>query len=211
MKYQQFFSPPPLLLLLVMMMVLTAMALVDAAATTYTYSLSGDFPNGAINLPEFESEIEKGLYNISLIGVSLTGDVVDIVFADPISQGHQYVLGRYASNHLATSLLNRFCEDLPDSNLSLTNAMVKKGVLVSTCTAARTYTLMTATEMVDSRVYSGKFWLINDGSASATLGMAAGGTTNHNMVVLVGTTAQFLYTVTNDITGSHAYLVMRVV
>ena len=41
--------------------------------------------------------------------------------------------------------------------------------------------------------------------------MGTGGSTNHDMAILPGATAQFLYTVTNDIPGSHAYLVMRVV
>ena len=108
-----------------------------------------------------------------------------------------------------TSLLNRFCADLPDANVDITEAMVKLGVIVSTCTVDRTYTLMTATEIVDSKLYIGKFVFVNNGVGAATIAMGTGGSTPNNMVVAAGTAAQFMYTVTNDITGSHAYLVLR--
>ena len=182
----------------------------SAAPTTYTYGLSANFTNGIL-VPEFESEIVKAnIYNATLIGVTLTGDVVDIQFQNPLSNGKIRALNFLIGRHTATSLLNKFCEDLPDASITLTNAMVKLGVIVTTCTVARTYTLMTATEMVDAQAYTGKFFLVNNGSANATIAMGTGGSTPSDMIVVPGVPGQFMYTVTNDITGSHAYIVLRV-
>lgn len=207
MKYQLFHAT---LVLMAILMGCTPPGCL-AAASTYTYSLSADFTNGAINAPQLGSDVQRDFRNVSLIDVVVTGDVVDINFQWPLSDAHQRVLDRYVYSHNSATLLNQFCADLPDRDLQLTNAMVKLGVLVSTCTKAVSYSFLNATAMVDSRVSSGKFWLINDGTGEATLAMGTGGSTNHNMVVLPGTKAKFLYTVTNNIAGSHAYLVMRVV
>lgn len=179
------------------------------AVANYDYSLSADFPNGIV-VVEFESHIEKGdLYNATLVGVTVTGDVVNIQFQNSLLPVQDTVLNFLVKSYSTISLLNRFCADLPDASINLTEEMVSLGVLVTNCTASRTYTLMTATDMVASRKYIGKFVLVNNGVASATIGMGTGGTTPNNMVVLASTAAQFVYTVTNDITGSHAYLVLR--
>ena len=206
MKYQVFHVS---LLMLLVVIILGFASPGCLAVSTYTYSLSNNFTNG-INVPEFESTIEKGLVNVTLIDVTVTGDVVDINFQDPISVGHQFVLGIYVTEHSVTSLLDRSCATLPDADDTITSAMIRLGLLVTSATSARTYTLMTATEMVDAGVSTGKFFLKNTGSASVTLGLGTGGTTTDDMVVVSGVPAQFICIVTNDITGSHAYVVLRV-
>ncbi len=178
------------------------------AAFSANYSLSASFPNG-IHVPQFQSSLEKVIWGNTFLGIVVTGDVVEVQFVDPVVRGVKIVLDAYVGGYTGASLLQDFCADLPDANVNITEAMVKLGVIVTNCTADRTYTLMTATEMVVSGRYRGKFVLVNNGVGIATIGIGTGGSTPNNMTVAAGTATKFRYGVTNDITGSHAYLVLR--
>ena len=178
--------------------------------TTYTYSVSSDFPNGIDGQVLHKAIVKADLSGVTITGVTIVGDVVDIIFQDVLTATQEYILDVHVAQHIATSLINQFCADLPDSNVSITEAMVQLGVIVTDCTADRTYTLMTATEMVTSGKNIGNFYFINNGSANATIGMGTGGSTPNDMVVVPGVPAHFMYTVTNKLIGSQAYIVLRV-
>ena len=183
---------------------------VSAVPNIYTYSLSLNFTHGC-NAPQFQSELEKaGFRNNTVLNVTIVNDDVNIEFQYPLDYLQIRGLRSLAAWHTTTALINDFCADLPDAPTTITLEMVKLGVLVTQCTVARDYTFLTATEIVETREYNGKFVFMNDGSAAATIVMGTGGSTNHNMVVSANAVGQFMYATTNDITGSHAYMLFRV-
>lgn len=60
--------------------------------TTYTYSLSNDFPGGAVNLTALQIAItESGIATV-LTGISQNGDVITITFADALSPADRTTL-----------------------------------------------------------------------------------------------------------------------
>jgi len=62
------------------------------AETTYSYSLSSDFPDGAINAEKLEDEIYTSAITRSLSRIDVSGDDVDIVFNDALTTADQTVL-----------------------------------------------------------------------------------------------------------------------
>jgi len=54
------------------------------ALTTYTYSVSLDFPGGKVNLDHLTSEIQASAITIALDRIDLSGDQVGIVFKDDL-------------------------------------------------------------------------------------------------------------------------------
>lgn len=53
-------------------------------ATTYTYSVSADFPNGEICVSNLDAEIRASAITVALDYILLDGDTVDIVFKAPL-------------------------------------------------------------------------------------------------------------------------------
>lgn len=60
--------------------------------TTYTYSIAGDFPGGAVNTTKLDAEIRASVIVIALQRIDTTGDVIDIVFKDVLSSGDKTLL-----------------------------------------------------------------------------------------------------------------------
>jgi len=63
------------------------------AETTYSYTISTDFPGGAVNPSKLDAEIraESGI-TISLKGINTSGDNLDIIFNDALPAGSKTVL-----------------------------------------------------------------------------------------------------------------------
>ena len=72
--------------------------------TTYNYSLSGDFPTGAILVGQFQDEIlaEAGI-TVTLIGVEVDGDDVDVIFTGPLSGPEVLLLDAVVAAHIPGS------------------------------------------------------------------------------------------------------------
>lgn len=58
----------------------------------YTYSKSGDFPDGQINVGKFDAEIRQSNITVALNHVDVADDVVDIWFKAPLDSGNHYIL-----------------------------------------------------------------------------------------------------------------------
>lgn len=69
------------------------------AATKYTYSVSGDFPNGAAAPGKLHSEITSAAITIALDYVASTGDVCDIWFKAALSAGEVTILDALVAAH----------------------------------------------------------------------------------------------------------------
>jgi hypothetical protein len=72
------------------------------AVTGYPYSISGDFPNGTVNVETFWQEIEDSSISEALtkIDVRITGDdVCEPYFANALSPGDQATLGGIVAAH----------------------------------------------------------------------------------------------------------------
>ena len=67
---------------------------------TYTYSLASDF-GGSIKEHQFHEEVdgESGITSGTLVGINLSGDVVDIIFDGSLSGGEQTTLDGLVSSH----------------------------------------------------------------------------------------------------------------
>lgn len=68
-------------------------------ATIYTYSYSTDFGSD-LNQSQFHTEIIDSAIVVSLIGITKTGDDVDVEFAAALSAGDQTTLGNLISSHI---------------------------------------------------------------------------------------------------------------
>jgi hypothetical protein len=62
------------------------------AETTYSYTVSTDFPSGAVNTDKLETEIQASSIVTALERIDLAGDDIDIVFKDSLSTGDKTTL-----------------------------------------------------------------------------------------------------------------------
>jgi len=69
-------------------------------ATTYTYSLAGDF-GGTINNPNFLQQVENAAISPALLGTRIDGDAVKVTFASALSGAEQTTLDGVVSAHVA--------------------------------------------------------------------------------------------------------------
>ena len=69
------------------------------SATKYTYSISADFPNGAVIAHLLMEEVRASSITIALDNVSTLGDVCDVWFKDEITAGEKAVLDALVSAH----------------------------------------------------------------------------------------------------------------
>lgn len=71
--------------------------------TTYTYSITADTLNGILNSSRLHKEINDSDILIALIGVNVSGDVIDIVFKGNISTLEETNLGILLAAHTGES------------------------------------------------------------------------------------------------------------
>jgi hypothetical protein len=69
------------------------------AATKYTYSISGDFPNAKVNSDSLTIEIQASAIVTALDRIDTAGDVCDIWFKDALSAGDETVLDAVVAAH----------------------------------------------------------------------------------------------------------------
>lgn len=69
------------------------------AATKYTYSVSGDFPNQAVDPGRFEREIDQSSIVTALSYIQVNGDVCDVWFVDPLSTSDETTLDGLVATH----------------------------------------------------------------------------------------------------------------
>jgi len=62
------------------------------AQTTYTYSISTDFPNGAVNTTKLENEICNSQITIALERIDTVGDTIDIIFKNSLPTADKTLL-----------------------------------------------------------------------------------------------------------------------
>lgn len=67
--------------------------------TTYNYDLQLDFPNQAINEDVLTAEIQGSSISTPLVGISVSGDDVDIIFQDALSAGDKTTLDGLVAAH----------------------------------------------------------------------------------------------------------------
>jgi hypothetical protein len=60
--------------------------------TTYTYSISADFPSGNVNTTKLDKEIRASAITIALNRIDTVGNVLDIVFNDSLPAGDKTIL-----------------------------------------------------------------------------------------------------------------------
>jgi len=72
------------------------------AATKYTYSISGDFPNQKVNSTILTKEIEGSAIVTALDYIFTSGDECDIWFDDALSGGDQTILDGLVAAHQGT-------------------------------------------------------------------------------------------------------------
>jgi len=72
------------------------------AATKYSYSVSGDFPNQKVNPTSLKNEIEASSIAITFGYVFVKGDVCDLWFDDVLSTEDQLTLDGVVAAHQAT-------------------------------------------------------------------------------------------------------------
>lgn len=60
--------------------------------TTYTYSIAADFPGGAANSGRLDLEIRASSIVTALEGITVSGDVIDVVFKDALASGDKTTL-----------------------------------------------------------------------------------------------------------------------
>lgn len=68
------------------------------AETTYTYSISNDFPGGAVNVDKLASEIKASSIVTALTRIDTVADVIDIVFQDVLTSGDRTILDGDTTN-----------------------------------------------------------------------------------------------------------------
>lgn len=69
------------------------------AETKYTFSVSGDFPNGKVDVDRLTSEIQGSAITKALDHILVDGDVCDIWFKEALSAGDQTALNTLVANH----------------------------------------------------------------------------------------------------------------
>jgi hypothetical protein len=67
------------------------------AETTYSYTISTDFPNGLINIGNLSDEIQNSAIVTALERIDKNVDAVDIVFKDSLSSGDRTILDNDAT------------------------------------------------------------------------------------------------------------------
>jgi hypothetical protein len=60
--------------------------------TTYSYTISTDFPGGAVNVEKLENEIQTSSIVTALDGINVAGDSIDINFKDALSTADKTTL-----------------------------------------------------------------------------------------------------------------------
>jgi hypothetical protein len=60
--------------------------------TTYSYSVSQDFPNGTVNLNNLQNAIRQSAISVSLTNIGTLGDVLSINFSDVLTSGDRTIL-----------------------------------------------------------------------------------------------------------------------
>jgi len=58
----------------------------------YTYSASGDFPGGKINIGNLDGEIKRSDITVALNHIDMAVDVIDIWFKAPLGSGNEFIL-----------------------------------------------------------------------------------------------------------------------
>ena len=62
------------------------------AETTYDFTISTDFPGGAVNTTKFRIEIQASAIETALETINTTGDDIDVVFKAALSAGDETIL-----------------------------------------------------------------------------------------------------------------------
>jgi len=72
------------------------------AATKYTYSISGDFPNQKVNTTSLTIEINESSIITALDHINTSGDVCDVWFVDALSGAEETELDAVVAAHQGT-------------------------------------------------------------------------------------------------------------
>lgn len=93
------------------------------AATTYNYSISGDFPNHVVDPDKLHNEVVESAIVIAIDHVSVAGDVCSVAMKDALSQGDETILDGIVAVHDG--------EPLPDPGLpvSVSNEELAVGMV----------------------------------------------------------------------------------
>lgn len=68
-------------------------------STKYTYSVTGDTPNGSISVSSLTSEIKSSDISVALDYININSDVCDVWFKDSLSDSYKTILDGIISNH----------------------------------------------------------------------------------------------------------------
>lgn len=66
--------------------------------STYEYKISGDFPQGQVNIANLASEISSSAITIALDKILTNGDIIDIVFKAPLADNEKLILDNGTTN-----------------------------------------------------------------------------------------------------------------
>ncbi len=190
--------------------VMTYSSLPTTAATAkYDYIKNLDFPQG-LEIGKFMAQIRaKPGITQSLMGVNMILNAVTVKFDASLTGSEILALDAVVSAHAPDTLLEQFCVTLPDADSTITSAMVQVGLLITNSAVTRTYTMMTATQMILDGESRGSFYFLNTGSATATVAIAAGMKSEGSLSVAAGGSGHFMYSLTNVRKGSEMYTLVN--
>ena len=81
------------------------------AQQTYSYSVSGDFPNQKIDSGRLHLEVSDSAIVIAIVGVSVRADGCDITFKDDLSSGDQTILDSIVAVHTGAPQIDPTMKD----------------------------------------------------------------------------------------------------
>ena len=181
---------------------------IKAIMVNYDYSKTIDFPRG-LEVGKLMDQIRAnpGILK-TLMGTNMIDNVVSILFDANLMSSEMIALDAVILAHTPDTLLEQFCVELPDADSTITSAMVRVGLMIANSTVTRTYTMMTATQMLLDGESRGSFYFVNTGSATATVAVVAGMKSKGSLSVAAGGNGHFMYSLTNVRKGSEMYILV---
>lgn len=177
-------------------------------SNSVTYSFANDF-NGSYSGGQMQDEVEASAMTQTLVESEMVGDVLTMTFDAPVTGADLTTLNGLVAAHVPEALSARFIRNIGDADATISNKEFTSQHVRAPTTAPRTYSFKKAVKMIENGFLGGDFYLINTGSANATIAMKAGGTLYGSGVVEPGTSGHFRYRVTDTSSGNEAMRVLR--